>query len=116
MGGVIIFLAFVGAVSDPDATTNWRSIGVFGAAIACALLGFADDYIKIVRRRSLGLRARTKLSLLVAISLGAVVRRRRSKAHLPPILRLRFVDHHIDLGAFYPVLIYLVVAGHDQRA
>ena len=27
---------------------DWRSIGVFGAAIACALLGFADDYTKLV--------------------------------------------------------------------
>ena len=33
---------------------DWRAVGVFGAAIACALLGFADDYTKIVRRRSLG--------------------------------------------------------------
>ncbi len=55
MGGIIIFLA----VSVPFLIlTNyeWRSVGVFGAAIACALLGFADDYTKLVRRRSLGLR------------------------------------------------------------
>ena len=41
--------------------------------MACALLGFADDYTKIVRRRSLGLRARTKLLVTIAISLGPVV-------------------------------------------
>ena len=53
MGGVIIFLA----VSVPFLILTdyeWRSVGVFGAAIACALLGFADDYTKLVRRRSLG--------------------------------------------------------------
>src|SRR5437763_15820900 len=33
------------------------------------------------------------------------------KAVLPDTLRLRFVDAQIDLGIFYPVLIYLVVAG-----
>ena len=38
--------------------------------IACALLGFADDYTKLVKRRSLGLRARTKLIVTIAISLG----------------------------------------------
>ena len=43
---------------------------MFGAAVACALLGFADDYTKIVKRRSLGLRARTKLVVTIAISLG----------------------------------------------
>src|SRR5271156_6086985 len=69
MGGVLIFLA----VSVPFLIlTNheWRSLGLLGVAIACALLGFADAYIKLVRRRSLGLRARTKLGLTIAISLA----------------------------------------------
>ena len=53
MGGIIIFTAISVPfliLSDYD----WRSVGVYGAAVACALLGFADDYTKIVRRRSLG--------------------------------------------------------------
>ena len=69
MGGVIIFIA----ISVPFLILtdyDWRSVGVFGAMIACALLGFADDYTKLVRRRSLGLRARTKLIVTIAISLG----------------------------------------------
>src|SRR5271156_3644439 len=109
MGGVIIFLA----VSVPFLILSdyeWRSIGVFGVAIACALLGFADDYIKLVRRRSLGLRARTKLIVTIVISL-ALWYVAEQKAHLAPTLRLRFVDYQIDLGIFYPVLIYFVVAG-----
>src|SRR2546429_155135 len=47
MGGVIVFLA----VSIPFLILTdfeWRSMGVFGAALACALLGFADDYTKLV--------------------------------------------------------------------
>lgn len=109
MGGVLIFLA----VSVPFLIlTNyeWRSIGVFGVAIACALLGFADDYIKLVRRRSLGLRARTKLGVTIAISL-VLWFIAEHQAHLAPTLRLRFVDYQIDLGPLYPLLIYFVVAG-----
>jgi phospho-N-acetylmuramoyl-pentapeptide-transferase len=109
MGGIIIILA----VSIPFLIlTNyeWRSIGVFGAMIACALLGFADDYVKLVRRRSLGLRARTKLAITIAISLGLWFVASH-EAHLAGELRLRFVDYTIDLGPLYPVLIYLVVAG-----
>src|SRR5436190_1703521 len=107
MGGIIIFLAVSAPfliLSDYD----WRAVGVFLAAIACALLGFADDYTKIVKRRSLGLRARTKLGVTIAISLGLwwVA---HEKAGLPDTLRLRFVDAQIDLGIFYPVLIYLAV-------
>jgi len=33
------------------------------------------------------------------------------EAGLPNTLRLRVVDYQIDLGVFYPVVIYLVVAG-----
>src|SRR2546423_2706476 len=109
MGGLILFLA----VSVPFlilSDYDWRSIGVFGAAIACALLGFADDYTKLVRRRSLGLRARTKLAVTIAISLGLWFIAQH-EAHLAPTLRLRFVDYEVDLDVFYPLLIYLVLAG-----
>jgi phospho-N-acetylmuramoyl-pentapeptide-transferase len=108
-GGVILFVAVAVSfliLSDYD----WRSVGVFGAAIACALLGFADDYTKLVRRRSLGLRGRTKLAVTIAISLGLWFIASH-EAHLASTLRLRFVDYQVDLGLFYPLLIYLVVAG-----
>jgi phospho-N-acetylmuramoyl-pentapeptide-transferase len=109
MGGIIIFAA----ITVPFLVLShrgWDSLGVFGAAVACALLGFADDYTKIVRHRSLGLRARTKLVITVAISLGLwwVA---TQKAHIAPTVQVRFVDVSIDLGPFYPVFIYLVVAG-----
>ncbi len=109
MGGVIILIAV--AVPFLILTDySWSSVGVFGAAIACGLLGFADDYTKLIRRRSLGLRARTKLAVTIAISLGLWYVAQH-EAHLAPTLRLRFVDYQIDLGPAYPLLIYLVVAG-----
>jgi phospho-N-acetylmuramoyl-pentapeptide-transferase len=119
MGGVIILLAIAipflilhnwRAHSAAVNYDDWRALGVFGALVCCALLGFADDYTKLVRRRSLGLRARTKLGVTIAISLG-LWWIARHQAHLQGALRLRFVDAQIDLGPFYPVLIYLVVAG-----
>src|SRR5258708_18173471 len=109
MGGVILFLA-VSVAFLILTNFEWRSIGVFGAAIACALLGFADDYTKLVKRRSLGLRARTKLAVTIAISLGLWYIATH-EAHLQPTLRLRVVDYQVDLGPFYPLLIHLVVAG-----
>jgi phospho-N-acetylmuramoyl-pentapeptide-transferase len=109
MGGIIIFTAisipFL-ILSDYD----WRAIGVYGAMMAAALLGFADDYTKLVKRRSLGLRGRTKLIVTVVISL-VLWWVATKKAGLNEDLRLRVVDGVVDLGVFYPVLIYLVVAG-----
>jgi phospho-N-acetylmuramoyl-pentapeptide-transferase len=109
MGGIIIFLAFAVPFLILS-KRNWESLGVFGGAVACALLGFADDYTKIVKRRSLGLRARTKLVVTIAISVGLwwVA---TQKAHLPSAIPLSFVDVNVDLGPLFPVFIYLVVAG-----
>jgi phospho-N-acetylmuramoyl-pentapeptide-transferase len=109
MGGIIIFTAIAVPfllLTDLD----WRAIGVFGAALACALLGFADDYTKLVKKRSLGLRGRTKLivTLLIAIGLWQVATR---GANLPNTLNLRIVDATIDLHYLYPFFIYLVLAG-----
>ncbi len=109
MGGIIIFAAIAVPfllLWDGDQ----RALGVFGVAVACALLGFADDYTKIIRRRSLGLRGRTKLfvTVLIAIALWLVATR---LADLPDTLKLRVIDAQIDLGYLYPVLIYLVLAG-----
>ncbi len=109
MGGIIIFVAFAIPYLVLS-TRDWPSMGVFGTALACALLGFADDYTKIVRRRSLGLRARTKLAVTILISLGLWFVATH-EAHLTSYVRLRFVDVGIDFGPFFPVFIYLVVAG-----
>jgi phospho-N-acetylmuramoyl-pentapeptide-transferase len=109
MGGIIIFAA----ISTPFlilSDYDWRSIGVFVAAVGCALLGFVDDAQKVFHRRSLGLRGRWKLISTIAISLflwWVAVK----QADLNPTLRLRTIDATVDLGPFYPLLIYLVVAG-----
>src|SRR6478752_4287979 len=109
MGGVIIFIA----ISVPFLILtdyDWRSVGVFGAMIACALLGFADDYTKLVKRRSLGLRGRTKLIVTIGIAIALWLAASEG-ADLGDTLNLRIVDAQIDLGYLYPVLIYFVLAG-----
>jgi phospho-N-acetylmuramoyl-pentapeptide-transferase len=114
MGGLLIFVSvavpFLILSHYGFSSEEWGAFGVFGAALACALLGFADDYTKLVRRRSLGLRGRTKLLATIAISIGLWYIA-HEQAHLPSVLFLRFVDYHVDVGPLYPVLIYLVLAG-----
>ncbi|MGA2471299.1 MAG: phospho-N-acetylmuramoyl-pentapeptide-transferase [Solirubrobacteraceae bacterium] len=109
MGGIIMVTALAGPFLVLS-YYSWNALGVFFATLACALLGFADDYTKIVRRRSLGLRARTKLVALAVISVG-LWWIATQKVHLDPALYLRVAEYHINLGDFYPLLIYIVVAG-----
>jgi phospho-N-acetylmuramoyl-pentapeptide-transferase len=109
MGGIIIFTAIAVPfllLTDRDP----RAIGVIGVALACALLGFADDYTKLVKKRSLGLRGRTKLFVTVLISIGLWLIATRW-ADLPDTINLRFIDAQIDAGYVYPLFIYLVLAG-----
>jgi phospho-N-acetylmuramoyl-pentapeptide-transferase len=114
LGGIVIVVAFAIPfliLSEHHLNSRWwASIGVFGTTIACAVLGFADDYTKIAKRRSLGLRARTKLVATIAISVGLwwVA---TQKAGVSTGIRLRFIDATVDVGPLFPVLIYLVVAG-----
>src|SRR3954451_2247146 len=111
MGGIIIFIAIaVPFLLLTDFDTGRRSVGVFGTALACALLGFADDYTKLARRRSLGLRGRTKLIVTILISIGLWLCATQG-ADLADTVNLRIVDASINLGILYPVFIYLVVAG-----
>jgi phospho-N-acetylmuramoyl-pentapeptide-transferase len=62
MGGILIVIAIVLPTilwSDPSNPFIW--LAVF-STLAFGAIGFADDYIKVVKRRSLGLTARAKLA------------------------------------------------------
>jgi phospho-N-acetylmuramoyl-pentapeptide-transferase len=110
MGGLIIFAA----ISVPYLVLSDRdteSLIVFGVAMGSALLGFTDDYIKIIKRRSLGLSARWKLLAQIALGVflwwGAF-----EQVGLDPSLQIRLFDADIYLGpVVYVILTFLVLAG-----
>jgi phospho-N-acetylmuramoyl-pentapeptide-transferase len=109
MGGIIL----VTAIAVPFLVLGGQkpqSLVVFAVAVACAALGFADDWTKIIKRRSLGLRARTKLIVTVVISVGLFLGATKW-ADKSDVLRLRLVDYQVDLGFAYVFFVYLVVAG-----
>ena len=110
MGGLILFVAIAVPflVLGPRDTA---SLAVFGVAIGCAALGFADDLIKVTKRRSLGLSARWKLlgQIALAVGLWGVATK---DIGLDPSLDVRLFNAHIYLGpVLYVLLIFLVIAG-----
>ncbi len=109
MGGLIIFVA----ISVPflllwDAN-DWRAMGVYVTGAGLALVGFVDDWTKVVRKRSLGLSGKGKLGAMVLVSLVLwyII---TGPAELDPTVKVRTLDLTVDLGWLYPVWIYLVVA------
>ncbi len=73
MGGVLIAIAIL------LPTLLWSDLGnpfvwvVMLSTLAFGAIGFADDYIKVVKRRNLGLRAGAKTLLQIAVSCAIAV-------------------------------------------
>jgi phospho-N-acetylmuramoyl-pentapeptide-transferase len=113
MGGLMIFTA----IAIPYLVLSNRdtqSLAVFGVAIGCAAIGFVDDYLKITRRRSLGLSARYKLLLQLGLALGLWYVARHTVG-LDSSLELRISDASLDIpDAVYPLVIFLVIAGSSN--
>jgi phospho-N-acetylmuramoyl-pentapeptide-transferase len=108
MGGLAVLLAVLVPfliLSD----YRQASLAVLGTTVAMASLGFADDWTKLRKRRSLGVSGRTKLGIQALTAIGLWLA--TDPVGLQDTLRLRFVDVSIDLGIAYPVLIFLVLAG-----
>ncbi|HEX4756664.1 MAG TPA: phospho-N-acetylmuramoyl-pentapeptide-transferase [Terracidiphilus sp.] len=125
MGGVLICIAILLPTvlwSDPANPLVW--ITVF-STFAFGAIGFADDYIKVVKRRSLGLTARAKLALqglagaAVAIALCVLTQFKMfsTRMSVPFIKSLRpdMLWHwpasvpHLGFLIFLPFLISVVV-------
>ncbi len=69
MGGLLIAISIVvPTLLWADLSNLFVWIAVF-ATCAFAAIGFADDYIKVVNRRNLGLTSKAKLGLQIAVSI-----------------------------------------------
>jgi len=113
MGGVLIWFA----VLIPYLVFSRFSIAsltVLIAALGNAAIGFADDWIKIVRKRSLGLSARYKLllQLLLSLFIGFIA---LHFVGLDTRVEVPFSSIQLELGTvgFY-ALIFLTLAGFSN--
>ena len=74
------------------------------------MIGFTDDYLKVRKRRSLGLPGRWKMLGLVLITIGVgwVV---TQVGYLDTEIYFPIVDVNIDLGWLYFPFLFVVIAG-----
>jgi len=108
MGGVVLLASALFAFALFSEFTT-PALTVAGVTVACAAIGFIDDYFKLARRRSLGLSGRWKMLLLIAVTaaLGYVANREG----LSTDVYLPIIDTRLELGPAYYALLFLVVAG-----
>jgi phospho-N-acetylmuramoyl-pentapeptide-transferase len=129
MGGVLICISILVPTllwSDLSNPFVWL---VMLSTLAFAAIGFADDYIKVVHRRNLGLTARAKLSLQLLVSAAVAIALLVLQSHGNYTTRLIFpffkrfrpdmvwhsLGHipHLEWLAFVPFVIFvmIVIAG-----
>ena len=125
MGGVLIAIAILLPTvlwSDPTNPFVWL---IVFSTLAFGAIGFADDYIKVVKRRNLGLTARAKLlwqgivSALVAVALVVLQQFRMFSTQLtvPFVKQFRpdLLWHHwpatvphLEFLAFAPFVAFII--------
>jgi phospho-N-acetylmuramoyl-pentapeptide-transferase len=108
LGGVLILLsASIAFLALSRYTT--AALTVFFATVACGAVGFADDFIKLTHRRSLGLSGRWKMLLLAVIS--AAVAWLAHDRELSTGVYVPFLDWEVPLSYAWYGLVFLLVAG-----
>lgn len=107
MGGVIFLVSalVVTAVFMPRDPLGYL---VLFMAVAFGSIGFADDYLKVVRKQPLGLKARYKLAGQIVFSI--VFYLILKALSFDEVLVLPWLGA-IDLGWAYPIFILLVMVG-----
>ncbi|MBI5183598.1 MAG: phospho-N-acetylmuramoyl-pentapeptide-transferase [Nitrospinae bacterium] len=115
MGGILIIISlFIPTILWADIKNIYILLIIF-STIGFGLIGFADDYLKVARKRSLGLGAKEKfvvqisIALCIAIVLIYLIPERASYATKLGIPF--FKEVRPDIGLFYIPFVMLVVVG-----
>jgi phospho-N-acetylmuramoyl-pentapeptide-transferase len=113
MGGTLILLAILVSTllwADLRSLYVWIVLGV---TVAFGLLGFADDYRKLVLRDPKGLTAREKLfwQVLVAIGVGVILFLKADAPQSTALLIPYFKDVLIPLGWVFIPFVCVVIVG-----
>ena len=106
MGGVMILVAVLLATLIFSHKSYSLTVWALLMTVLFGLVGFLDDFIKIIKKRSLGLRAWQKIAAQFLLSLGFAIALYFHPAVGPTI----WLDR-LDLGVFYiPFAMFVIIA------
>ncbi|MDP3790595.1 MAG: phospho-N-acetylmuramoyl-pentapeptide-transferase [Candidatus Omnitrophota bacterium] len=114
MGGVLIIISITLATILWADILNVYVLMTLGSFLFLGAVGFADDYIKIVKKRNLGLKPGSKflsqvlLAFIVAIFVMVFT-------HIPTTLNVPFFKFFsLELGLLYVLFVLIVIAGSSN--
>lgn len=110
MGGIMIIISFI-ISSLFFVKGNPNAVAVMLITIGYGLVGFADDYIKVVKKRSLGLRAWQKIvfQLIVTVIFFIYI---KNYTDVGTAIYIPFTNGFmLDLGWLYAPFLFFVMVG-----
>ncbi len=117
MGGLLILFAVL------VATFLWMDLPnrfvwiAMGALAGLGAVGFADDWVKVTKRRSLGLTGRGKLlpQFLMALAVGYAIEHWAGHGMFSSVVTFPFLKKLlVDLGIFYIPFVAVVLVGSSN--
>ena len=110
MGGILILVSIV-ATSVLFVRDYPNIVPVLFLTLGFGLVGFLDDYLKVVMRRSMGLRAWQKLALQFLVT-GVFVFYLQRYTDISLAMRVPFMEGvYLDFGVFNIPILFFVVLG-----
>lgn len=107
--GGLIFLASVIITSLVTANFKLSVLMILFSTLAFGAVGFIDDYIKVVMKRNLGLRAYQKLLLQILVAVILIIYQYNSK-EIGTELYIPFLKDYRSVGFLYiPFVIFVIV-------
>ena len=108
MGGVLFLLGLLAAAAIYIPSYP-RILPILLTTLGFALVGFADDYIKVVMKRNLGLTSRQKMLLQFIIALAFSIYMYRFSGLGTDVL-IPFTGKYVSLGIWYiPIALFVLV-------
>jgi len=115
MGGILIVVSIVISVllwQDLDNPYTWILVL---SVVGFAAIGFVDDYIKIVKRNAVGLRARFKFTGQIVLSTAIVLILYSMRNEHTTLLYIPFLKTSVlDLSYFYIPLSIVLLVGYSN--
>ena len=110
MGGIIIFIALVITVFSSGVLTKDMYVLLL-STFGFGFIGFIDDYIKVVKRRNLGLKAYEKLIGQIILAIILAIYQSNTSVLGTKVIVPFLKYQYLDLGIFYVPFIAFVVVG-----
>ena len=109
MGGIMIILAIVIATVAAAPLTPAVLLALF-ITLGHFVLGFLDDYIKVVKKRNLGLKAKQKMLGQILIAIVTMIVGTRVLG-IDTTIWIPSADINLDIGVGYYFLVLFVLVG-----